>query len=277
MASKKKTKAKAPTPHGSDNKGESVGLMHGLLTVLLSLLIVIVVFGGAFYFVLKNNVYGLGERFRPGLERIPVLKLALPPLPETEDPDDPKHLTRKELLDRYDAYRKDHASLTSQLEDAKKQINELTEEINRLNALKAENEAEKQLLGEMRKQIEEQAAGIEEDRKELSRIAAQNDPKGFIEFFEKTDRETAEKLYQELVADEVADEKIQRQAKTFEEMEPQNAADILTQMSDVDRELLIDIIRVMKPDVAAEIVELMEPGFAAELMQDVADKILGRQ
>jgi flagellar motility protein MotE (MotC chaperone) len=277
MASKRKTKAKAPAPHGSDKQGESIGLMHGLLTVLLSLLIVLVVFGGAFYYVLKNNVYGLGERFRPGLERIPVIKLALPPLPETEDPDDPRHLTRKELLDRYNAYRKDYAELTSALEDAKKRIDELTEEINRLNALKTENEAERQRLGELRKQIEEEAARIEEDRIELSRIAAQNDPKGFIEFFEKTDSKTAEKLYQELVTDEVVDQKIKSQARTFEEMEPQNAADILTRMSDVDRELLINIIRVMKPDVAAEIVELMEPGFAAELMQDVVDKILGRQ
>lgn len=277
MASKKKTKAKAPTPHGSDNKGESVGLMHGLLTVLLSLLIVIVVFGGAFYYVLKNNVYGLGERFRPGLERIPVIKLALPPLPETEDPDDPKHLTRKEMLDRYNAFRKDNAALQTQMEDAKKQIADLSEEINKLNALKEENEAEKKRLEDMLKQIEAQAAKLEEDKKELSRIAAEKDPKGFTEFFEKTDRETAEKLYQELVGDEVADNKIKSQSKTFEEMEPQNAANILTQMSDVDRELLIDIIRVMKPDVAAEIIENMEPAFAASLMQDVADKILGRQ
>lgn len=276
MAPKKKTKAKAPTPQGSDKKGESNGLIHGLLTVLLSLLVVLVVFGGAFYYVLKNNIYGMGESFRPSLERIPVIKLALPELPETEDPDDPRHLTQKELLERYNAYRNEKASLASQLEKMSKQIQALEEEKSKWDAIKSANEAEKLRIDLMLKQIDEQTAQLEEDKKELSRIAALNDPKGFIEYFEKTDKETAEKLYQELISNEVVDQKLKAQSKTFEEMEPQNAANILTEMSSSDRELLIDIVTVMKADVAAEIIENMEPGFAAKLIQDVADKELGR-
>ena len=276
MAPKKKTKAKAPTPQGSDKKGESNGLIHGLLTVLLSLLVVLVVFGGAFYYVLKNNIYGMGERFRPSVERIPIIKLALPELPETEDPDDPRHLTQKELLERYNVFRNEKASLASRLESMSKQIQALEEEKSNWDAIKSENEAEKLRIDLMLKQIDEQTAQLEEGKRELSRIAALNDPEGFIAYFEKTEKETAEKLYQELITEEVVEQKLKGQSKTFEEMEPQNAAAILTKMSNSDRELLIDIIRVMKPDIAAEIVENMEPGFAADLIQDVADKVLGK-
>ena len=56
MAEKTKTKVEAPAQQGSDSKGGSEGFLHGLLTVLLSILIVLVVFGGAFYYVLKNII-----------------------------------------------------------------------------------------------------------------------------------------------------------------------------------------------------------------------------
>ncbi len=274
MALKKKTKAKAPTPQGSDKKGESDGLMHGLLTVLLSLLIVFVVFGGAFYYVLRNNLYGLGEQFRPGLERIPVIKLALPPLPETEDPDDPKHLTQKELIERYNAYRNDYAALKAQLEEVQKQILTLEDERSQWNTSLEETEAQKLHVEGILEQIQTESAKLKEEKEEFSRIVAEQDPEIFIEFFEKIDKETAERLYQELITDEVVDQKLKATSKTLEEMDAKKAASILTEMSNDDRELLIDIIRVMKPDAAAEIIENMEAGFAAALMCDVSDKIL---
>ena len=69
-----------------EKKGKPHGVLHGILVVILSIIIVLLAFGGAFYYVLKNDINGLGERFRPGLERVPILKLALPELPESEDP-----------------------------------------------------------------------------------------------------------------------------------------------------------------------------------------------
>lgn len=276
MARKEKTKAKAPAPQGSDMKGESGGLLHGLITVLLSLLIVLVVFGGAFYYVLKKNMYGLGERFRPSLERIPVIKLALPPLPETEDPDDPKHLTQKELLDRYNAYRKDKAALEKLLADAEEKILALEEEKNQWVLLKEKVEAQKLQNEKVVDDIKKQTKQLEADREEFARIVAEKDPKGFTGFFEKMNAKTAEMLYKDLKSSEIIDDKLKSQSKTFEEMDPEKAAKILTQMSENDRELLIDIIRVMKSDVAAEIIENMDPEFAVKLIKDVTDKALNR-
>ena len=54
-------------------------------------------------------------------------------------------------------------------------------------------------------------------------------------------------------------------AKTYAEMEPANAAAVLTELKDRDIELVLDIISLMKADESAEIMENMDPELAAEL------------
>lgn len=276
MAPKNKKLSKAPTPQGSDSKGESDGLLHGLLTVLLSMLIVLVVFGGAFYYVLKNNVYGIGEQFRPRLERIPVIKLALPPLPETEDPYDPKHLTQSELLEKYNELRNAKAEMTARLEEISKQLEELEKEKEQWISLKDEAEAIKAENLKTLELIEKEKAELEANRQELYRMIAEGNGEGFKEYFEKVDRETAQKLYKELIEQDVTDQKLKSLAKPYEEMDADNAANILTELGNRDMTLLVDLIGAMKTNAAAEIVENMEPEFAAELMQKLADKKLAK-
>lgn len=276
MAPKNKKKVKAPTPQGSDRKGESEGLLHGLLTVLLSMLIVLVVFGGAFYYVLKNNVYGIGEQFRPSIERIPVIKLALPPLPETEDPYDPKHLTQRELLEKYNELRNVKAEMTDRLEEISEQLAELEKEKEQWFSLKEEAEANKAENLKILEKIEEEKAKLEADRKELSRLIVEGDSNGFKEYFEKVDEESAQKLYQELIEQDAASQKLKSLTKPYEEMDAVNAANILTELGNSDMPLLVDLIGAMKADAAAEIVENMDPEFAAGLMQRLADKKLGK-
>lgn len=275
MAEKNNTKEKAPKAQGSDKKGESDGLLHGLLTVSLSILIVLVVFGGAFYYVLKNNVYGLGEQFRPSLERIPVLKLALPPLPASADPYDPKHLTQKELLEKYNQLRNMEADLTARLESAEAQVSALESEKQQWVGLKDEAEAARLENENTMKQIEQQLAEIEADKKELSRLIAEGDKEGFQDYFEKVDPETAKEIYRELTEKEVTNQEYKTLAKPYEEMEPANAAAILSELGTNDMPMLIHLIGAMKADVAAEILQSMEPKFAAELMKKIADQKLG--
>lgn len=275
MAKKDNTKGKAPKPQGSDRKGESDGILHGLLTVLLSILIVLVVFGGAFYFVLKNNIYGLGEQLRPSLERIPVLKLALPPLPESEDPYDPKHLTQSELLEKYNYLRNTEKKLTADLEDANRRLAELENEKQQWQAYREEADAIRTENENTLKQIQEQQALLEETRKKLSGFIAEGNKEGFKEYFEMLDPDTAREIYTELTKERVVDQKMKDLAKTYQEMEPEAAAQILTKIGAQDMPLLIDLIGAMKDDVAAEIIESMEPEFAADLMKQIADQSLG--
>lgn len=275
MASKSKTKTKAPKTQKSDKKGESDGFMHGLLTVLLSILIVLVIFGGAFYYVLKNNIYGIGEQFRPALGRIPVIKMALPPLPETEDPDDPKHLTQSELLMRYNALRSTRTDLTEQLDNAQQRIQQLEQEREQWVHYKEEAQAIQQENEQTLAKLQEQKAQMEQDKNELAKLIAQGDTEGFREYFERIEQDAAKEIYQQLVKQDLENQQFKTMAKTYTEMEPANAAVILTELGKNDMPLVINLIGAMKADIAAEILESMEPTFAAELMQKQAEKELG--
>lgn len=273
---KNKTKDKAPKAQGSGKKGESDGLLHGLLTVLLSILIVLVIFGGAFYYVLKNNIYGLGEQFRPRLERIPVLKLALPPLPESEDPYDPKHLTQKELLDKYNQLRKMEADLSAQLESANRRIEELEGEKQKWEGLQQEIEAQRAENENTLNLIQQQQAQLEADKMELARMIAKGDREGFKSYFEKIDSASAKAIYAELVKEDVVNQQYKTLAKPYAEMEPANAAAVLSELSASDMPMVVNLLEAMKTDVSAEIIELMEPKLAAEIMKALADKKLGK-
>mgnify|MGYP001162903354 FL=1 len=275
MAQKNNTKEKAPKTQGSDKKGESDGLLHGLLTVSLSILIVLVVFGGAFYYVLKNNIYGLGEQFRPSLERIPVLKLALPALPASADPYDPKHLTQKELLDHYNYLRGVESDLKAQLESTAAQVTALEGEKKQWKDLKDEAEAIRLQNENTMKQIEQQLAEIEADKKELTRLIAAGNKEAFQQYYEKIDPQTAKEIYGELAKEDVVSQEYKNLAKPYLEMEPANAATILTELAASDMPMVVNLLGAMKADLAAEIVENMEPKFAAELMKKVAEQRLG--
>jgi len=274
MAEKMKTKVEAPAPQGSDSKGGTEGFLHGLLTVLLSILIVLVVFGGAFYYVLKNNIYNLGEYFRPRLEKIPVIKYALPPLPASEDPDDPKHLTESELVKKYNELRNDKAALTLKLEQANRRIEELENEKEQLTFLKDEAEAAKLENEKLLEQIQQERVRLQEDKKEITEIIADGNPEGLKDYFNEIDPETAQKIYTELVKQDAVNQQVKTMAKTYAEMEPANAAAILTELNDKDTGLVLDVLSLMKADNSAEILENMDPALAAELMKNLADRNL---
>jgi flagellar motility protein MotE (MotC chaperone) len=275
MAQKNNAKEKGPNTQGSDKKGRTDGLLHGLLTVLLSILIVLVVFGGAFYYVLKNNLYGLGESFRPSLERIPVIKLALPPLPETADPYDPKHLTQKELLTRYNQLRNMEAELSAELEKANERISQLENEKHQWESLKEEAEAIRLENEKTIEQINKQTAELEAERKELSRLIAQGNKDAFLSYFERIDPQTSQEIYRELTEEKNTDQKYKSLAKSYAEMAPANAAAILSEIGAEDMPMLINLISAMKTDTAAEIIENMDPKFAAELMKKIAEEKTG--
>lgn len=256
----------------SEKKETKSVIVDGLLTIFVSVIIVLIIFGGTFYYLLKNNIGGLGDYFRPSLERIPVLKLALPPLPETEDPYDPKHLTQKELLEKYDELRKTNKELKKQLEDANKRIAELEKENEKLAS---EQDEAKDLLEKNKdtsKQILEQLEQLDKEREELDRIIAMGNPDAFAQYYEEMDPENAGKLYKEIMQQKEAEENYKNLAVSYTEMEPENAAAILTELGKTDMDLVVNILESMKNNEKAEIIENMDPRFAAEVMKSLAAK-----
>ena len=262
----------APKLKEKSKKEIKSGILDSLLTILVSILIVLVIFGGAFYYLLKNDIGGLGEYFRPSIERIPVLKLALPPLPETEDPYDPKHLTQKELLTKYNELRAINRELTEQLEDANKRIADLEAEKSRWSSMAGEGQVILEKNEETLKQVIEKMEQLDNDRKEFDRLVAMGDEGAFARYYEKVDPENAKELYSEIVQKEAVKENYKDLAKSYTEREPANAAAILTELGREDMELVVNLIEAMKNNEKAEIIENMDPRFAAELMKSIADR-----
>jgi flagellar motility protein MotE (MotC chaperone) len=106
----------------------------------------------------------------------------------------------------------------------------------------------------------------------VSEIIAQGSSEGLKDYFNRIDPETAQRIYTEIIKQEAVDQQIKTMAKTYAEMEPANAAAVLTELKDKDIELVLDIISLMKADASAEIMENMEPALAAELMKKLADR-----
>ncbi len=257
-----------------EKKGKPHGVLHGILVVILSIIIVLLAFGGAFYYVLKNDINGLGERFRPGLERVPILKLALPELPESEDPYDPKRLTQREIIEYYNQLRSIKAELTEQLESANKRIAELENEKKYWVKYKEDAEEIHNKNKETLEQIQEEIAQMEIDKKHLDTLIAMGDTEGFSKYFEKVDGENAKELYSQILVKEVEKQNLKELAATYAEMEPANAAAILTEIGNTDKELVVDLIEAMKRDVKAEIIENMDPKFSAEILKIIATRKL---
>lgn len=122
------------------------------------------------------------------------------------------------------------------------------------------------------KQVIEKMEQLDNDRKEFDRLVAMGDEGAFARYYEKVDPENAKELYSEIVQKEAVKENYKDLAKSYTEMEPANAAAILTELGREDMELVVNLIEAMKNNEKAEIIENMDPRFAAELMKSIADR-----
>ena len=272
MAEKQKQVEQTPIPQGSDQGEKPGGILHSVVVILLALLVVAVVTIGVFYFAVKNNVNGFADTVRPQIENHPILKFALPTKPETEDPNDPKNLTQKALLKKYDEYRQEVETLKESLNEA----NETIEQMKSDTKLNAESEVtlkENQLLLET---IKEEQTKLESEKKVLSELIARGDTQGFKEYFQKVDKATSEAIYKEILIQDVQNEGKTELAKPFSVMEPKNAAGILTELFKKDQNTLLDVFEGLKPGAQALIIEKMDLKTAAEITKLLSDRKQGR-
>lgn len=272
MSEVKKEELSGSGTQGSVRREGAGGVISGILAVVLALLLVAGVFAGAFYFLVHGNVYGIGEQFRPLLQNNPVLKLALPPLPVEEDPEDPANLTAEALVEKYNEYRAQVEELTASLDEAQRKLSEAAAERAGLETLKRDIEMAKSEQVDVVTELEKQTEANQTLKDELSRLIAQGDTAGFKEYFEQVDPETAERVYAQIIAAEAADAAQKQAAKPFESMDPGNAASVLEQLWISDSELTLDIFEAIRTQSGAEIMENLTPAAAAEITQGLADR-----
>lgn len=265
--------AQSPKPQGSETQKDSKnGILFGLIAFLTALVIMLAVFGGAFYVVVHNNVNGIGEKYRNQLQKIPVLKLALPAVP---DPEDPKYLTDSDIRARYAEMKKQKDDLTRQLSDTNKKIAELQKYKDSQDSANAENTKNQNDINAQKAQLDAQKKQLEEDRKKLNEMIASGDKAGFKDYFEKVDKDTAQKIYTQIMQEQKASDDAVKFAKLYESMDPAAAAAIFEQMGTAKLDTVVEILKNMKKDASAEVIAAMTPSFGATVTDKLSKTYLG--
>ena len=254
-----------------NSKGAAVGknskmnsFMFALLAFVIAVVIMIGILAGAYYFVVNNNVYGIGEKYREEIQNIPMLKWALPSPP---DPDDPKYLTDAEIRNRYTAIKDERDKYLKELEDANKLISELEIYKEGYEKVAAEwADEENKLLEEKKK--------LEEEREELQKLAAQGDKEGFKKYFETIDKDAAEEIYKEILLEEKSNADIKNFIQIYENMDESAAARILNEMGEQKIEIVVKILLGMKKENASAILGRMDAGFASKITEKMAEAFI---
>jgi len=252
--------------------GKPGGCLHSIIVVLIALLVVVLVFSGVFYFAVKNNISGLADSLKPYIKNYPVLKVFMPKDLPGYDPEDPQYLSYKELVEKYQEYRAMVSSLKEELDEAKKTIEEMEAEKLAVTDIETKTEENRKVL----KTIEDEKAELEAMRKSLAELVAKGDPDGFKNYFQKIDKTAAQAVYAEIMKEASISEEKKVLAKTFATMNPQGAANILTELFSKDKEAALDIFEGMDSKVMAPILEKMDAKTAADIYGLLSVRRLGR-
>ena len=269
MAKKKKNEATNPEAQGSENqKGKTNGLLFGLIAFLVATFIMVTVVGGAFYFVIKNNINGLADKYRSEISGIPILRWALPKQ-VVKDPYDPTHFTDAELKSKYNELRKLKDDLTKQLDDAKKQIADLQKVKASADTLTAENTKLKADAASQKAAMDAQQKSIDAEKKAVAALVAKGDTAGFKAYFEQIDPTTAAKLYTDILTQQKISNGDKTNAKLYNTMDPKASAKIFEQMGTGKIDLVVNTLKNMDQNVVAQVMANLSAPFAAKVSEQL--------
>lgn len=259
-----KQTVKSPQPQGSEKGKSNNGLLFGILAFLTAVIVIVGVFGVAFYFVIHNNVNGLGEKYRSNIQKYPLIKWVLPAV---ADPGDSKYLTPDEIKKRYEELRKNKDVLTKQLDDATKQIKDLQKLKDDLDKANADNAKIKQDAADKETQLADREKKLADEKKKVDSLIANGDKAGFKSYFETLDSATAQKIYADIMKEQKASDDIKKSAQLYESMDPAAAAKIFEQLGNTKIDLVVNTLKNMKKEISAEVMAGMDPVFAAKIAE----------
>ena len=246
----------------SKTKGKMSNLKFVLIVIVLSVIIMASIFVTAFYIVVNNNVYGIGEKYRDKIEKIPLLKRALPE--ERDEFASIEHLTDEELRSKYMELKMENDELEKKLLEANRLISELEVYKDSYEKIIIEKEKEDNLLLEERNKLES-------DRQSLQKLAAMGDKEGFKKYFETIDKETAAKIYNEILIEEKSNNEIDGFIKIYEGMDENAAAKILSDMGEENIEIVAKLLLDMNKESASAILGRMNTSFASKVTKKIAE------
>ncbi|MCM1156946.1 MAG: hypothetical protein NC300_01120 [Bacteroidales bacterium] len=237
-----------------DNE-ESIG--SKILSVFFVLLIIIV-WIAILAALIKFDIGGFGSSvLRPVFKDVPVINKILP-------------APSKEELEKEAAENQDDNQIAT-LSQAKEMIEKLQAENEKLNA---SNKSLKEENGDLSKEVErlkvfessqnEFQAKKEEFYNEIVYGDNAPDADTYIEWYESIDAANAESIYRQLISSQSANGDLKDLAKTYENMKPAEAAEVLEKMTN-DLDTVAEILRAMKAESRAKVMQEMDPSFSANI------------
>ena len=243
------------------------GVLFYILTVLAALLIVVLILGGTFFFVVKNNINGIAENMRSDIEKIPLINMALPEIP---DPEDEANMTEEMVRRKY-------TELKEQNKLLQEKVTSLTAQVDDINNKVTANDANTELLKQQKAALESDKAKLTSDYDslkkefdELSKTVAQGDKESFKDYFENVDPQTAQKIYEEVVKENKISDDAKKYTSIFETMDASASAPILEQMGTAKMKLIVEIMKNLKKETSADILANMSTTFAAKVSEQLA-------
>lgn len=258
------TRTTAESPKSQSGAKRSRSIVTSVITFFLVILIIALIFGGAFYIVIHNNVNGLAERYRLSIQNIPLAKLALPVAP---DPLDPKYLTNNEIKEKYIEFRKSNADLRKQLDESTKKVGELQKFKDGYDALKAKNDKAAQDIKTRQTEQDARQTQLDETKKKVDALIASGDKEGLKQYFETVDPETAKQIYADVIKQQQSDENTKKLAQVYTAMDASSAAQIFEKLGNSQIDLISRMLKSMPKDNSAAIMAAMTTDFAAKVTQ----------
>lgn len=129
----------------------------------------------------------------------------------------------------------------------------------------AQLEAEIERLQEFEEQQDEFAKQKREFDEEVVYTDNAPDIEEYQKYYEQMDPDNAAEIYRQVVEEEQYNEKIEALAQRYAEMEPASAASILDEMTSADLELVCAILENMDSEQGGLILEAMDPNVAAKV------------
>ncbi len=234
--------------------GEGIGskLLSAFFVLLIILIWLIILIA-----LIKFDVGGFGSSvLRPILKDVPVINMILPKPSE------------EELLKEAEEEGEENQIAT--LSQAKEMIAMLEEENEKLSG---NNKTLKEQIADLEKQIErlevfenaqnEFQLQKEEFYNEIVYGEKAPDADTYIEWYESIDAAHAESIYRQLLLNQSADADLKNLAKTYENMKPADAAEVLEKIGNLDT--VAEILGAMKTESRAKVMNELDPDFAANV------------
>ena len=198
--------------------------------------------------VLAFNLFGIRDKYLVDvLRNVPIVNSLLPKETVPGAGDSYASMSREQLIQLID-------SLNTQANQDKKEISDLTDRIK-------VNESDLQRLLAQEKSVSD----FEAEKRAFAQSVVNQNPEAFVKYYESIDRATQDTLYQTTSVQLAAVKEAKNYFTAISAMDEASAAQMLTQLTATDMNLVVAILKNIDTTQTAGILSAMDPAAAARV------------